>query len=108
MHDLHEYSPLMIMTMKPNNPSFGLPDPITELTTTQDFKLRKLEILLEKPETRKEDIITVFIALQEQAYVLSNCLENLIKKWPKPPTDMDPLTTEEALSMFGISSECKD
>ena len=94
--------------MKPNNPSFGLPDPITELTTSQDFKLRRLEILLNKPETKKEDIITIFIALQEQAYVLSNCLENLIKKWPKPPMDMDLLTTDEELSMFGISSECKD
>jgi len=70
--------------------------------------LRQLEILLEKPETRKEDIITVMIALQEQTYVLSNCLENLIRKWPKPPTTLDPLTTEEELSMFGISSECKD
>ena len=94
--------------MKPKSRSFGLPDPITELTTQQDLKLRQLEILLEKQETKKEDIITLFIALQEQNYVLSNCLQNLIEKWPKPPTDMDPLTTEEALSMFGISSECKD
>ena len=94
--------------MKPKRRSFGLPEPITELTVLQDLKLRQLELLLEKEDTKKEDIITLFIALQEQNYVLSNCLQNLIKKWPKPPTDMDPLTTEEALSMYGTSSESKD
>ena len=35
-----------------------------------------------KPETSKEDIITVFMALQEQNYVLANSLTNLVKKWP--------------------------
>jgi hypothetical protein len=74
----------------------------------QDLKLRQLEILLAKPETRKEDIITVMIALQEQAFVLSNCIKNLIDKWPKPPTTTDPRTTDEVLSMFGILLETKD
>ena len=36
-----------------------------------------------KPETRKEDIITVFMALQEQNFVLANSLTNLVEKWPK-------------------------
>jgi len=52
----------------------------------QDLKLRLLYDNLIKPETQKEDIITVFMALQEQAFVLSNSLTNLVKKWPKRPS----------------------
>ncbi len=74
----------------------------------QDLKLRQLEILLAKPETRKEDIAIVMVALQEQAFVLSNCIENLLKKWPKPPTTKDPRTTDEVPLMFGILLETKD
>ena len=74
----------------------------------QDLKLRQLEIMLAKPETRKEDIATVMVALQEQAFVLSNCIENLIKKWPKPPTTKDHRTTEEGLLMFGILLDNKN
>ena len=73
----------------------------------QDLKLRQLEILLAKPETRKEDIAIVMVALQEQAFVLQNCIENLIKQWPKPPTTTDPRTTNGDLSMFGILLETK-
>ena len=74
----------------------------------QDLKLRQLEILLAKPETRKEDIAIVMIALQEQAFVLSNCLENLIKQWPTPPTTTDRPTTNEVPLMFGILLETND
>tara|TARA_R100000700_G_C3134819_1_gene118655 strand:- start:345 stop:596 length:252 start_codon:yes stop_codon:yes gene_type:complete len=74
----------------------------------QDLKLRQLEIMCSKPETRKEDLAIVLIALQEQAFVLSNCIKNLLEKWPKPPTTKDPLTTKEDLSMFGILLEIKD
>ncbi len=74
----------------------------------QDLKLRQLEILLAKPETKKEDIAIVMVALQEQAFVLSNCIENLLKKWPKPPTTKDPRTTDEVPLMFGILLETKD
>ncbi|BCV03862.1 MAG: hypothetical protein CM15mV75_020 [uncultured marine virus] len=81
---------------------------ITKLTLEQDLKLRQLEIMLAKPETRKEDIATVMIALQEQAFVLSNCIENLIKKWPKPPTTKVPRTTDEVPLMFGLLLETKD
>ena len=56
-----------------------------------------------KPETQKEDIITVFMALQEQAFVLSNSLTNLVKKWPK----VQP-TINEVPAMFGILLETKD
>ena len=74
----------------------------------QDLKLRQLEIMLAKPETKKEDIAIVMIALQEQAFVLSNCIKNLIEKWPKPPTTTDPRTTDEVPLMFGILLETKD
>jgi len=72
------------------------------------LKLRQLELLIEKPETKKEDIAIVMLALQEQAFVLSNCIKNLIKKWPKPPTTTDPRTTNEVPLMFGILLETKD
>ena len=96
------------MTQKKKNQSFGPPPPITKLTLEQDLKLRQLEIMLAKPETRKEDIATVMVALQEQAFVLSNCIENLIKKWPKPPTTKVPRTTDEVPLMFGLLLETKD
>ena len=95
------------MTQRKRNQSFGPPPPITKLTMEQDLKLRQLEILLAQPKTKKEDIITVMIALQEQAFVLSNCIKNLIDKWPKPPTTTDPRTTNEVPLMFGILLETK-
>ena len=49
----------------------------------QDLKLRLMYDNITKPETSKEDIITVFMALQEQNYVLANSLTNLVEKWPK-------------------------
>ena len=74
----------------------------------QDLKLRQLEIMLAKPETKKEDIATVMVALQEQAFVLGNCIKNLIEKWPTPPTTKVPRTTDEVPLMFGILLETKD
>ena len=66
----------------------------------QDLKLRLLYDNLIKPETQKEDIITVFMALQEQCFVLGNSLTNLVEKWPKQPPQI--ITDEEALK-HGIS-----
>jgi len=45
----------------------------------QEFQLKKIEALLEKAD--KDDIITVFMALQEQCYILQNNVANLVKKW---------------------------
>ena len=56
----------------------------------QDLKMRRLNDLL--PDATKEDIITVFLALQKQNFVLSNTVSNLVKKWPN-----HPLTTQEDL-----------
>ena len=52
----------------------------------QEFKMRRLDDLL--PKAEREDLITVFMALQRQNYVLSNTVSNLVKQWPifHPPT----------------------
>ena len=69
------------MTSQPEDPSSGLPPmPVTELTMEQDFHIRRLEDLL--PKASKEDIITVFMALQRQNYALANTVKNLLAKWP--------------------------
>ena len=49
----------------------------------QDLKMRRLTDLL--PEAEKDDIITIFLALQKQNFVLSNTVSNLVKKWPIHP-----------------------
>jgi hypothetical protein len=54
--------------------------PITTLTLEQEFKLRQLDDLL--PKADKKDIITLFMALQEQCYVLGNNVSQLVKEWP--------------------------
>ncbi len=69
--------------------------------------MRQIEDALKHPDSAKEDIITIFLALQKQNFVLSNSLTNLIKNWPKP-TQLDPSTIDEVLSKFGISSETND
>ena len=51
-----------------------------ELTVEQSFKLRRLQDLL--PNAEKKDIITVFMSLQHQNFVLSNSISNLVKQWP--------------------------
>ena len=91
------------MTLLNDNLSPGLPPPVTKLTHEQDLKLRLTYDALSKPKTRKKDIITVFMALQEQNFVLANSLTNLVQKWPK-----DQTTINEDLSMFGILLETKD
>ena len=55
--------------------------PVTELTMEQSFKMRQIEDALNKPDARKEDIVTVFIALQHQNFVLSNNLKQLLMEW---------------------------
>ena len=70
------------MTQQNRKSSFGLPQPITELTIEQDLKMRILKDKLnENYDSHKEDIITLFLALQKQNFVLGNSLSNLLKKW---------------------------
>ena len=70
------------MTSKKENPSFGPPPPVTELTMEQDLKMRVLEDRLNSGEVDYKDIVTVFIAMQRQNFVLANSLINLVNKWP--------------------------
>ena len=52
----------------------------------QEFKMRRIEDALNNPETTKEDMITVFLALQRQCFVLGNNMNQLLKQWNHPPT----------------------
>jgi len=94
------------MTSQTKDPYPGLPKPITKLTMEQDLKLRLLYDGITNPDTKKEDIVTVFMALQEQCFVLSNSLTNLVHKWPKPPPV--PAITKEDLSKSGILYVIRD
>jgi hypothetical protein len=67
--------------------------------------MRQIEDALRHPSTEKEDIITVFVALQRQAFMLGNNMTNLLKEWNKP---QDLHITEEELLSLGIISEIKD
>lgn len=71
----------------------------------QDFKLKQIELALK--EANKDDIITVFMALQHQCFVLSNNVSQLVKLWPAP-TITDPNTINEVISQFGSLFETKD
>ena len=82
------------MTQKNRKSDYGLPAPITKLTVEQDLKMRILKDKLnENYDNHKEDIITLFLALQKQNFVLGNSLKNLLEKWN---------TIEEDQSRSGI------
>ena len=99
----HVYLRLMIMTSQKKNQNYGPPPPITELTVEQDLQMRLLEDRLNSGEVKYEDVVTVFIAMQRQNFVLSNSILNLVNKWPK----VQPITNEVP-AMFGILLENKD
>ena len=88
------------MTSKKSSLNYGPPPPVTELTMEQDLKLRQLEISLNSGDVDMKDIITVFLALQKQNFVLGNSLTNLVSQWPKPAQP-----TNDVLPMFGILIE---
>ena len=95
------------MTSIKNNQFYGPPPPITKLTVEQDLKMRLIEDRLNSGEVEFKDVITVFLALQRQNFVLANSVLNLVKQWPThPPTDQT--TINEDLSMFGILLENKN
>ena len=73
------------MTSKEKNLNFGPTPPITKLTTEQDLRLRLIADKLKRDDVKKEDIITVYLALQKQNFVLSNSLMNLVDNWPQEP-----------------------
>ena len=97
------------MTQLNENQNYLIPEPITKLTMEQDLKLRVLhDKLQEGYHDKKEDIITLLMALQHQNFVLGNSITNLVQKWPPPPTQMDPNTINAVLPMFGILLENKN
>ena len=50
-----------------------------KLTLEQEFKLKLVEDKIrERYDTHKEDIITLFLALQKQNFILTNNLKNII------------------------------
>jgi hypothetical protein len=75
--------------------------PVVELTMEQQFKLRQIEDGLKTAD--KEDIITVFLALQHQCFVLGNNIKQLITEWPSHPP-----TTPEVPWKRGTLYENKD
>ena len=96
------------MTLNKSDLNYGPPPPITKLTYEQDLRLRLIEDKLNNDEVDKKDIITVFLALQKQNFILANSMINLVKSWPPPPIPTDPSTTNEDLPMFGILLENKN
>ena len=66
--------------------------PVVTLTMEQQFKMRQIEDALKNPEVRKEDLITVFIAMQHQNFVLANNIKQLLEQWQiHPPTTPEEL-----------------
>ena len=63
----------------------------------QDLQMRLLEDRLNSGEVKTKDIITVFLAMQRQNFVMGNSIKNLIKQWPT----VHP-TINEVPAMFGI------
>ncbi len=53
--------------------------------------MRRIEDALNSPDTTKEDMITVFLALQRQCFVLGNNMNQLLKQWNHPPTTHEDL-----------------
>ena len=58
--------------------------PTMDLKMEQAFRLRQIEDLLENAS--KEDIVTVFLGLQKQNFILQNNVMNLVKHWNTPTT----------------------
>ena len=69
----------------------------------QDLQMRLLEDRLNSGEVKMKDLITVFLAMQRQNFVMGNSIKNLIQQWPK----VHP-TINEVPAMFGILLENRD
>ena len=69
----------MTMISSNNNQNSGAQNPLLKLTVEQDFKMRTIEDNLRKHYDKKEDVITVFLALQRQNFALTNSLKHLIE-----------------------------
>ena len=74
----------------------------------QDLQMRLLEDKLNSGKIRYEDLVTIFLAMQRQNFVMGNSIKNLIQQWPPPQIQSDPHITREGLPMFGILLENRD
>ncbi len=69
------------MTLTNNSRGSIPPMPVVKLTMEQEFKMRQIGKPLNNKEVNKRDIITVFISLQHQNFVLANNLKQLLNQW---------------------------
>ena len=76
----------------------NVPPPITQLTIEQDLKMRLLEDKLNSGDVEYKDIVTVFLALQKQNFVLANSMINLVNKWPTLHEDIIFIGPSERIS----------
>lgn len=76
------------------------PMPKFDLTIEQEFKLRRMQDLLDK--CPKEEIIPLFLSLQKTNFILTNNIGELLKVWNTP------LTTPEEPSKPGTTLETKN
>jgi hypothetical protein len=67
------------MIPKNKHPNSGRPKKPLLLTMEQQFKMRVIEDNLRKHYDKKEDVVTVFLALQRQNFALTNALKDLIE-----------------------------
>ena len=79
MLDLPEYLQKRIMIPNKKNPNSGRPRLPIPLTMEQDFKMRVIEDQLRSNYDKKEDVITLFLALQRQNFALGNALKDFIE-----------------------------
>lgn len=60
--------------------------------------MKQIENAIRSDDANKEDIITIFLALQHQNFVLTNTVFNLVKKWPTPiPAQSVGLNLDESI-----------
>jgi len=69
----------------------------------QEFKLRQIHDMIQDIDA--DDLREVFMAVQQQNFILGNTIQNLVKEWGKP---QNPPTTEEVVSLFGTLFGTKD
>ena len=88
------------MTSQPIDLFYGLPPmPVTEITLEQEFKLKRMEDLLQKCPPKQ--MIELFLDLQKTNFILTNNISQLLIEWPT----IHPLTTPEDQSNAGMQSE---
>ena len=63
----------------------------------QDLKMRQLSDRLNSGDVDIKDIITIFLALQKQNFILANSMVNLVKQWPHQNEDHLSIPTSERI-----------